>query len=54
MLTTIFLIALAVLLVSGILLITKIATVIVGVLIVIAVIRWLFNKFFKRKENQES
>lgn len=50
MLTTIFLVALAVLLVSGILLIGKIATVIVGVLIVIAVIKWLVNKVFKRKE----
>ena len=45
---TIFLIALAVLLVSGLFLIGKIAVTIGGVLIVIAVIKWLLSKVIKK------
>ena len=47
---TIFLIALAVLLVSGLFLIGKIAVTIGGVLIVIAVIKWLLSKVIKKNE----
>ena len=47
---TIFLIALAVLLVSGLFLIGKIAVTIGGILVVIAAIKWIVNKVAKRKE----